>query len=135
MSTCMLSLDDSKMRSHDRSSSESGFFHIVFWEFFILHVSEHPSSLLSHVYGWVDPVCLSLHLVFQALSHPSAVADMVYHQQYRAGYLQTPTPKQSFWPWLPTPSPLLWFPFNPTCSSPGRKCGHRDSIEGKVVKR
>lgn len=28
VSTCMLSLDDSKMRSHDKSSSESGFFHI-----------------------------------------------------------------------------------------------------------
>lgn len=75
-----------------------------------MHVSEHPSSLLSHVYGWVDPVCLSLHLVFQALSHPSAVADMVYHQQYRAGYLQTPTQSRASGPGSPPPHPFSGFP-------------------------
>lgn len=65
MSTCMLSLDDSKMRSHDRSSSESGFFHID-GVLGVLQI-EHPSSLLSHVYGWVDPVCLSPHLTYIVL--------------------------------------------------------------------
>lgn len=49
-------------------------------------------------------------LVFQALSHPSAVADMVYHQQYQAGSLQTPTQSRASGPGSPPPHPFSGFP-------------------------
>lgn len=48
-------------------------------------------------------------LVFQALSHPSAVADMVYHQQYRADYLQTPTQSRASGPGSPPPHTFSGF--------------------------